>query len=200
MRQFASGSLPDYMVPYAFVVVNELPLTPNGKLDRKALPAPEFIASSSSRGPRTPQEEMLCDLFTEVLSVPQIGIDDGFFDLGGHSLLAVQLMSRMKEALGVELNIGTLFAAPTVAGLAERLEMGNGQSALDVLLPLRASGDRLPLFCVHPAGGLSWCYAGLMKSLGKDYPIYGVQARGIAKMKNFQKFRGDGGGLLETCS
>ena len=79
-----------------------------------------------------------------------------------------------------------LYLRPTVAGLAERLEMGNGQSALDVLLPLRASGDRLPLFCVHPAGGLSWCYAGLMKSLGKDYPIYGVQARGIAKMKNFK--------------
>ncbi|HDR6312417.1 TPA: amino acid adenylation domain-containing protein [Bacillus cereus] len=187
MRQYAGCSLPDYMVPYAFVVVNELPLTPNGKLDRKALPVPEFIASSSSRGPRTPQEEMLCDLFTEILSVPQIGIDDGFFDLGGHSLLAVQLMSRIKEALGVELNIGTLFAAPTVAGLAERLEMGNGQSALDVLLPLRASGDQLPLFCVHPAGGLSWCYAGLMKSLGTDYPIYGVQARGIAKNEELPK-------------
>ena len=187
MRKYAGGSLPDYMVPYAFVVVNDLPLTPNGKLDRKALPAPEFIASSFSRGPRTPQEEMLCDLFTEVLSVPQIGIDDGFFDLGGHSLLAVQLMSRIKEALGVELNIGTLFAAPTVAGLAERLEMGYGQSALDVLLPLRTSGDQLPLFCVHPAGGLSWCYAGLMKSLGTDYPIYGVQARGIAKNEELPK-------------
>ena len=75
--------------------------------------------------------------------------------------------------------------------------MGNGQSALDVLLPLRAR-ESLPLFCVHPAGGLSWCYAGLMKSLGTDYPIYGVR-NGIAKMKNFQKFRGDGG-LLETRS
>ncbi|KFN01510.1 non-ribosomal peptide synthetase [Bacillus clarus] len=187
MRQHAGESLPDYMIPYAFVVVNELPLTPNGKLDKKALPAPEFDLSTSSRGPRTPQEEMLCDLFTEILNVSQIGIDDGFFDLGGHSLLAVQLMSRIREALGVELSIGTLFASPTVAGLAERLEMGNGQSALDVLLPLRASGEELPLFCVHPAGGLSWCYAGLMKSLGTDYPIYGVQARGIAKNEKLPK-------------
>ncbi len=65
--------------------------------------------------------------------------------------------------------------------------MGNGQSALDVLLPLRASGNQLPLFCVHPAGGLSWCYAGLMKSLGTDYPIYGVQARGIAKNEELPK-------------
>ena len=147
MRQFASGSLPDYMVPYAFVVVNELPLTPNGKLDRKALPAPAFIASSSSRGPRTPQEEMLCDLFTEVLSVPQIGIDDGFFDLGGHSLLAVQLMSRMKEALGVELNIGTLFAAPTVAGLAERLEMGMVKVHLMCCFHYEQAGSITTILC-----------------------------------------------------
>ena len=96
-------------------------------------------------------------------------------------------MSRMKEALGVELNIGTLFAAPTVAGLAERLEMGNGQSALDVFASITSKRDQLPLFCVHPAGGLSWCYAGLMKSLGTDYPIYGVQARGIAKNEELPK-------------
>ena len=124
MRQYAGGSLPDYMVPYAFVVVNELPLTPNGKLDRKALPAPEFIASSSSRGPRTPQEEMLCDLFTEVLSVSQIGIDDGFFDLGGHSLLAVQLMSRIKEALGVELILELYLQHLLLQGLLKDLKWG----------------------------------------------------------------------------
>ncbi|PEP56461.1 amino acid adenylation domain-containing protein [Bacillus pseudomycoides] len=187
MRQYVGLSLPDYMVPYAFVMISELPLTPNGKLDRKALPAPGFMVSTISRGPRTPKEEILCDLFTEVLNLPRIGIDDGFFDLGGHSLLAVQLMSRIREALGVELSIGSLFAVPTVAGLAEILEMGTSQSALDVILPLRTSGEELPMFCVHPAGGLSWCYAGLMKSLGSDHPIYGVQARGIAKSEELPK-------------
>lgn len=94
-------------------------------------------------------------------------------------------MSKIRDSLGVELSIGNLFEAPTVAGLAERLEMGTSQSALDVLLPLRTNGDQPPLFCVHPAGGLSWCYAGLMKSLGSDYPIYGLQARGISEQKGY---------------
>lgn len=181
LRRYVAASLPDYMIPSAFVEMDDLPLTANGKLDRKALPAPDFGAAVSGRGPRTPQEEILCKLFMEVLDLPQVGIDDGFFDLGGHSLLAVQLMSKIREGLGVELSIGNLFEAPTVAGLAERLEMGSSQSALDVLLPLRKSGEELPLFCIHPAGGLSWCYAGLMTALGPDYPIYGLQARGISE-------------------
>ncbi|WP_166243333.1 amino acid adenylation domain-containing protein [Paenibacillus turpanensis] len=181
LKRFAGASLPDYMVPSAIVQMEVLPLTPNGKLDRKALPAPDLSAELSGRAPRTPQEELLCGLFAEVLGLPRVGIDDGFFDLGGHSLLAVQLINRMREALGVDPGIGILFEAQTVAALAERLEMGTSQAALDVLLPLRTKGERTPLFCVHPAGGLSWCYAGLMKQLGPEYPLYGIQARGIAR-------------------
>lgn len=181
IRRWTAKRLPDYMVPSAFVIIDAFPLTPNGKLDHKALPQPDYSAEATERGPRTPKEEMLCDLFMEVLDLPYVGINDEFFHLGGHSLLAVQLMTRIKEAFGIELSIGNLFESPTVARLAERLEVGDNNSALDVLLPLRTSGIFSPLFSVHPAGGLSWCYAGLMKELSRDYPIYGLQARGISE-------------------
>ncbi|WP_110927796.1 amino acid adenylation domain-containing protein [Bacillus massiliglaciei] len=182
IRQYLQSKLPDYMVPSVFMKVDEIPLTPHGKLDVKALPEPEFTThGGTGRGPRTPQEEMLCDLFVEILNLSAVGIEDSFFDLGGHSLLAVQLMSRMKEMFGVELGIGILFEAPTVAGLAQAIHSGSQENSLQVLLPLRKSGEEAPLFCVHPAGGLSWCYAGLMSSLGSSRPIYGLQARGIGK-------------------
>ncbi|MWV46109.1 amino acid adenylation domain-containing protein [Paenibacillus sp. HJL G12] len=185
LRRHVASRLPDYMVPSAIILMDVMPLTPNGKLDRKALPAPEIMLAIDGRNPRTPREEVLCDLFAEVLGVRRIGIDDSFFELGGHSLLAVRLISRIREALGREISIAALFEAPTVAALAEMLELDRdcGNNALQVLLPLRTHGAEIPLFCVHPAGGLSWCYAGLMKHLGVDYPIYGLQARGIAQVE-----------------
>ena len=178
LRAHLGQSLPDYMVPAAIVVLEALPLTRNGKLDRKALPAPDLTASPSAwRAPRTPQEEILCALFAEILGLARVGIEDNFFELGGHSLLATRLISRIRGMLGVELPLRSLFEAPTVAGLAERLDVDTNQNSLNVILPLRPRGNLPPLFCVHPAAGLSWCYSGLLQHIKADYPIYGLQAR-----------------------
>jgi amino acid adenylation domain-containing protein len=121
LRAHALDLLPEYMVPAAFVVVPALPLTPNGKLDRKALPAPDFEAGTVYRPPQNARQEVLCRLFAEVLGVPQVGIDDSFFDLGGQSMSAMRLISRIRAALQVDVSISALFDAPTVSGVDAQL-------------------------------------------------------------------------------
>ncbi|OBI47223.1 hypothetical protein A5707_20330 [Mycobacterium kyorinense] len=119
LRRFVAERLPDFMVPAAVMVVESLPLTVNGKLDRRALPAPEFVSGVAYRAPRDQREQTLTALFGEVLGVTRVGIDESFFDLGGHSLSATRLQARVRSELGVEVPIRALFDTPTVAALAE---------------------------------------------------------------------------------
>ena len=102
LRQHLAQSLPDYMVPSAFVVLPALPLTPNGKLDRKALPEPDALANTTTyRAPRSSHEVLLCRLFSELTATETVGLDDSFFAIGGHSLLAMRLIARLRQETGL---------------------------------------------------------------------------------------------------
>ncbi|MFJ8032148.1 amino acid adenylation domain-containing protein [Streptomyces sp. NPDC096032] len=179
LRGQVAARLPDYMVPAAYVLLDALPLRGNGKLNRDLLPRPEIGATTSGRAPRSPREEVMCQLFAEVLGLPHVSIDDDFFQLGGHSLLAARLIARVRTALGLELSMVSFFEAPTVAGLAERAGVDNGAAALETVLPLRTGGDLKPLFCIHPGGGLAWSYSSFLKYVPENMPVYGIQARGL---------------------
>ncbi|MCV9973473.1 non-ribosomal peptide synthetase [Burkholderia pseudomallei] len=127
LRAQAAQHLPSYMVPSAYVRLDAWPLTPNGKLDRRALPAPadDAYARAEYEAPRGAREEALAAIWRELLHVERVSRHDNFFELGGHSLLAVQLVSRLRQALSVEVALGTVFDAPVLSALAERLEAEN---------------------------------------------------------------------------
>ncbi|ORB30304.1 non-ribosomal peptide synthase/polyketide synthase [Mycolicibacterium parafortuitum] len=185
LRRHASAALPSHMVPSAFVALDRFPLTPSGKLDRRALPEPS-PAAVSGRPPTTDAQRRLCDLFGEILAVRVDDIDADFFTLGGHSLLLVRLATGIRHRFGVQIPVTELIAAPAVADIAERLSDGPDAAAgqiadgLAPVLTLRGSGDRPPLFCLPPASGLGWQFAGLKQHLPDAIPIYALQSTTFA--------------------
>ncbi|MFL6202420.1 MAG: amino acid adenylation domain-containing protein, partial [Thermoanaerobaculia bacterium] len=138
LRDALRQTLPEYMLPSAFVILEALPVTPNGKLDRQALPAPQWSSGAGLVAPRTPAEKSLAAIWSDVLGVPQVGLEDSFFDLGGHSLLATRMVSRVREAFGVELGLRTLFERPRLDELAAWLE---GEERSRVTAIVRVSRD-----------------------------------------------------------
>ncbi|MCW2917947.1 MAG: peptide synthetase [Actinomycetia bacterium] len=181
VRRYASEVLPGYLVPSAVVELEALPLTANGKLDRAALPDPRAEAGTGervSRGSAGALEELFCEAFAEVLNLPAVGVDDDFFVMGGHSLLATRLVERLRVR-GVTVSLRNIVAAPTVSKLINTLNLSSVQDSLGPVLPIRDRGDLPPIFCFHPGGGLSWCYTPLARYAPKEYPIYGIQARGL---------------------
>ncbi|WP_122959338.1 non-ribosomal peptide synthetase, partial [Burkholderia pseudomallei] len=145
LRAQAAQHLPSYMVPSAYVRLDAWPLTPNGKLDRRALPAPadDAYARAEYEAPRGAKEEALAAIWRELLHVERVSRHDNFFELGGHSLLAVQLVSRLRQALSVEVALGTVFDAPVLSALAERLEAEN--TAVLPPIPLTPRDGRIAL-------------------------------------------------------
>ncbi|MFF2226423.1 amino acid adenylation domain-containing protein [Streptomyces globisporus] len=132
-------------------------------------------------GARVLLEHTLCGLFAELLDVPQVDAHDDFFALGGHSLLVSRLVRRIRVTFGISVDLRVVYEAPTAAELAGRLETGNGSSELDVLLPLRESGEGAPLFCLPPGIGIGWSYIGLTQHIGTAHPLYAIQSRGMSE-------------------
>jgi len=147
LRAHLKETLPDYMVPSAFVMLDEMPRTPNGKVDRRALPEPDnFMLAPQAEytPPRTAREEILAGIWTEALHVQRVGIYDNFFELGGHSLLATHVLSHIREAFQVELPLRSFFESPTVAAIAERIEKAanvGGSAVPPPVVPVSREGD-----------------------------------------------------------
>ncbi|OBK66026.1 hypothetical protein A5653_20030 [Mycobacterium colombiense] len=164
--------LPAYMVPAAVVVLDALPLTSNGKLDTRALPAPEYTDADRYRPPSTPTEEILAGIYAQVLGVERVGVDDSFFDLGGDSLSAMRVIAAINTSLDANLPVRTLFHAPSVRSLSQQVGQDAGEVEV-VPVEFLKEGTGVPLFCVHPAGGVSWPYQVLGNYLGCS--IIGIQ-------------------------
>jgi enterobactin synthetase component F len=179
LRKELATRIPDYMIPAAFVMLDALPLTLNGKIDRKALPLPERRVVPDHVAPRTTTELRLAALFAAELGIERIGIHDNFFEMGGDSLMAARLIAKIQKAFAVEITLAALFTGSTIADLAAWLDGQGTGNMFDVLLPLRIQGKGAPLFCIHPIIGLGWSYAGFLRHIGADHPVYALQSRGL---------------------
>lgn len=208
LQEVVGTRLPAHFVPSIFVRIESIPLSRHGKLDVRQLPRPEYdltLGSVSGRPATGATELLVARLFADVLNLESASLpvlEDDFFALGGHSLLAVRLIRRLRDAGHPEITLGAVFANSTVGSLANRLlehenPLGAGQDGLAHVFPFSCSApgnsvdkiisadspvpviDRDPLFCLHPAGGLSWCYRTLAQELSSDRRLVGIQARGL---------------------
>jgi amino acid adenylation domain-containing protein len=179
LRAFLVDRLPRALIPTSYRAVDEIPTLAGGKVDRAALPPP-VPDRAGYVSPRDHVEARLVSRFEEVLGVPAVGLFDDFFDLGGHSLHALRLTMLLRHDFDREVPVAALLAGPTVAQLATRLRAPDNLAPRVDLVAFRDSGDRPPLFLMHPLGGQIFRYQKMARALGGDQPVYGIPARGFA--------------------
>jgi amino acid adenylation domain-containing protein len=180
LRTHLRQSLPEHMIPAQIAFLGELPLTTNGKLDRRALPELEgSVTPTNYAAPLDEVELRMTAIWERLLGVGPIGRFDDFFDLGGHSLLALRLVGSIHETFGAALSLATLIEARSIAALADRLRRVTEPPNFSFIINIQPRGESSPLFCIHPGGGTSFCYASLASYLGRKQPLYGLQAIGL---------------------
>jgi thioesterase domain-containing protein/acyl carrier protein len=183
LRRWAAEKLPEYMVPAAFVTLDEFPLTPNGKVDRNALPAPkssDFTSGHVYVAPRDETERKLVAMWEKELGITPIGITTSFFDLGGQSLQAARLFVKIGRVFGADLPLSTLFRSPTIEMLARKLRPGAALGeAYRTIIPIQPLGSKPPFFCVHGGAGSTLFLRSLAKALGSERPFYGIEPEGM---------------------
>jgi amino acid adenylation domain-containing protein len=177
---FLRQMMPEYMVPAAFVFLERIPVTPSGKLNRRALPAPEFVRSTAAQVlPRDVLELRLALIWQDLLAISPIGVTDNFFEIGGHSLLAVRLQTQIQQQLGQHLPLAIFFQNPTIGQLAARLRQPGASPVWSPVVTLQPHGTQPPLFCVHGGDGSALSFMAVAQSLGASQPCYGFQAAGL---------------------
>jgi amino acid adenylation domain-containing protein len=174
-------TLPTYMVPADFVRLDQFPVTPNGKVDRNALPKPASARGTQKRlkQPETALEKQIAAIWSDILGLDTVSVQDDFFELGGHSMIAVQVMARLEKETGKRLPLSTLLTYPTIEKLAALLEDDKPANRWKSLVPIRPQGTKAPIYIIHGIGLNLLNFSSLTSYMDPDQPIYGLQARGL---------------------
>ena len=184
LRERLLKTLPDYMVPAHFTVLDSLPLNANGKLDRKSLPEPDAIQTGDYERPRGAVEQALAGIWQEVLGIERVGRNDNFFELGGHSLLMAKVLARMRDRsdLSIEFKFADLMQHPTIGALAQ-LKTARVRPS-HPLVRLNAAGHAPALFCIHQGGGGIFSYFPLAQALNGKRTVFGLMSRSLINPKH----------------
>ena len=178
LREFMKQKLPSYMIPSFFIAVDQFPTLPNGKLNKKGLLSIKPVSNKRNIAPRNNTEEILSIIWSDLLKMKNIGVEEDFFEVGGDSLLALEIVVRLGEDYGIEIPVSAIFENSTIEKLSNYINNKDTEPFVP-LIKLKATGTNTPIFAVHPGDGNVFCYTDLVRALDSNQPFYGLQAYGV---------------------